>query len=66
MAMGVTTNFFFGSGLPCEFRPRRSSGIDRPLEGVAGAPLLLLDEHGNVVVDGKSGSHIMMLGHKAS
>ena len=40
--------------------------IHRPLEGAAGAPLLLLDEHGNVVVDSESGSHIMMLGWKAS
>jgi len=36
------------------------------LEGVARAPLLLLHEHGNVVVDGESGSHIMMLHCKAS
>ena len=35
--------------------------IDRPLEGVARAPLLLLDEHGNVVVNSESLSHIMML-----
>jgi hypothetical protein len=40
--------------------------IDRPLEGVARAPLLLLDEHGNVVVDGESLPHIMMLTLKAS
>ena len=40
--------------------------VDGALEGVAGAPLLLLDEHGEVVVDGESGPHIMMLGRKAS
>ncbi len=36
------------------------------LEGVTRAPLLLLYEHGNVVVNGKSGSHIMMLQLEAS
>lgn len=35
--------------------------VHRSLEGVTGAPLLLFQKHGNVVVDGKSGSHIMML-----
>ena len=40
--------------------------VHRALEGVARAPLLLLHEHGNVVVNGKSGSHIMMLTSKAS
>jgi len=35
--------------------------INRLLEGVAGTPLLLLDEHGEVVVDGESLTHIMML-----
>ena len=40
--------------------------IHGALEGVARVPLLLLDEDGNVVVDGQSGSHIMMLSKKAS
>jgi len=40
--------------------------VDRPLEGVARAPLLLLHKLGNVIVNGKSGSHIMMLFWKAS
>ena len=40
--------------------------VDRPLEGSAGTSLLLLDEHSEVVVDGESGPHIMMLSKKAS
>jgi len=40
--------------------------VHRALERVAGAPLLLRDKHGNVVVDGESRSHIMMLNWKAS
>ena len=40
--------------------------VDRPLEGVAGTPLLLLHKHGNVVVNGESSPHIMMLCHNAS
>jgi len=40
--------------------------VHRPFEGSARAPSFLLDECGNVVVDGESGSHIMMLGWKAS
>jgi hypothetical protein len=35
--------------------------VHRSLEGVSGAPLLLLHQHGNIVVNGQSGSHIMML-----
>ena len=35
--------------------------VDRSLERVARAPLLLLKKHGDVVVDRKSGPHIMML-----
>ena len=35
-------------------------------ERTAGAPHLLLDKAGNIVVDGKSGSHIMMLRDKTS
>ncbi len=40
--------------------------IDSPFEGVARAPHLLLHQHGNVIVNGKSGSHIMMLQLEAS
>jgi len=40
----------------------KKQAVHRPFEGSAGAPLLLLDEHGEVVVDGESGPHIMMLG----
>ena len=40
--------------------------VDRPFERIARAPLLLLDEHSEVVVDGESSPHIMMLGQKAS
>ena len=40
--------------------------VDRPFEGVTRAPDFLLDKHGDVVVDGESGSHIMMLSLKAS
>lgn len=36
------------------------------LERVARPPDLLLDEAGDIVVDGKGGSHIMMLRDKAS
>ena len=42
-------------------QPAAQQPVDRPLEGVAGTPLLLLHEHGDVVVNGESGSHIMML-----
>lgn len=35
--------------------------IDGGLEGFAGAPLLLLHKPGNIIVDGQSGAHIMML-----
>ena len=56
------------------FRRKAAAGIqspaqqpvDRPLEGVAGTPLLLLHKHGNVVVNGESSPHIMMLCHNAS
>jgi hypothetical protein len=37
-----------------------------PLERIAGAPNLLLDKAGYIIVNGKSGSHIMMLYYKAS
>jgi hypothetical protein len=40
--------------------------VHRPLEGVARAPLLLLHEHGNVIVDGESLPHIMMFSLEAS
>lgn len=40
--------------------------IHRAFERFAGAPLLQLHEPGNVVVDGQSGPHIMMLLLKAS
>jgi hypothetical protein len=40
--------------------------VHRAFEGFAGAPLLQLHEHGNIVVNGQSGSHIMMLLLKAS
>lgn len=40
--------------------------VHRALERVAGAPHLFLHQAGNIVVDGKCGSHIMMLGDKAS
>jgi len=40
--------------------------VHGPLERIAGAPDLLLHKAGYIVVDGKSGSHIMMLSYKAS
>ena len=42
-------------------QPMSQQSVHRPLEGVAGAPLLQLHKPGNVVVNGKCGSHIMML-----
>jgi len=40
--------------------------IHRPLQRAAGAPYLLVNQHGNVVIDGECGSHIMMFTLKAS
>jgi len=58
-------------GLISRFLPRvhqaeAKQPVNRPFEGVACAPLLLLHQPGNVVVNGQSGPHIMMLGRKAS
>jgi hypothetical protein len=40
--------------------------VHRTLERVAGASDLLLHKAGDIVVDGKSGAHIMMLEYEAS
>jgi len=40
--------------------------IDRSFERIPGAFDLVFQEHGNIVVNGKSGSHILMLLWKAS
>lgn len=40
--------------------------VDRPLEGVARPPHLVIHEVGDIVVDGKSSPHIMMLCDKTS
>jgi hypothetical protein len=40
--------------------------IDHLLEGISRAPLFFLEQFGDVVVEGKCGSHIMMLLHQAS
>ncbi len=45
---------------------RTQKPVDRPLEGVARLTHLLLDQAGNIVIDGESCSHIMMLDMKAS
>ena len=47
-------------------QPEPQQPVDRRLEGATGAPDLLLHEAGNVVVNGESGAHIMMLCHEAS
>lgn len=50
---------FGGVALSCQ--PTTQQPVDCPLEGVASATYFLFDQHGNVVVDGECGSHIMML-----
>jgi hypothetical protein len=40
--------------------------IHGPLERLAGAPHLFLHQTGDIFIEGKSGSHIMMLTRKAS
>jgi len=57
---------FFRLQVAAGIQPAAQQPVDRPLEGVAGTPLFLLYEHGNVVVNGKSSPHIMMLCNKAS
>ena len=42
-------------------QPTAQQPVDRPLKGVARAPHFVLYELRNIVVDGKSSSHIMML-----
>jgi len=58
-------------GLGLGFSPRihqaeAEQTIDGGLEGVARLTHLLLDQHGDVVVDRESGSHIMMIRLNAS
>ena len=50
-----------GLGIAAGDQALAEQSIHCALEGFARAPLLLLHEHGDVVVDGQSGSHIMML-----
>ena len=45
---------------------KAQQAVDGPLEGVSRAPDLLLYEFGNIVVDGKCRSHILMLYEQAS
>jgi hypothetical protein len=40
--------------------------VDNDLEGLAAAPDLLFEENSDVVVDGESSPHIVMLEWKAS
>ncbi|MEO7030555.1 MAG: hypothetical protein ABI147_14260 [Acidobacteriaceae bacterium] len=40
--------------------------VDRLLHGFNGTPVLLVKESGNVIVDGQSCAHIMMLSKEAS
>ena len=47
-------------------KAQAEQSVHGALERVTRAPLLLLHEHGNVVVNGKRGPHIMMLRRKAS
>ena len=61
MKRGVTSNGLLVSAVLSGCQPTTQQPVDRPLEGIAGAPNFLLDQHGNIVVNGKSGSHIMML-----
>ena len=52
--------------LPRSSQAKAQQAIDGPFEGISRAAHLLFHELGYVVVDGKSGSHIMMLCYKAS
>ena len=47
-------------------QPPAEQSVHRALEGTAGAPDLLLNESGNIIVDGQSGPHTMMLFNQAS
>ena len=53
---GFVRHRLIGYGQPLPQEP-----IDSPLERVTGALDFLLYEAGNIVVDGESGSHIMMI-----
>ena len=64
--LGVTTNRFFGLRLAAGNQALAKQTVHGSLEGTAGTPHFLFNQHGNVVINGKSGSHIMMLSKKTS
>ncbi len=53
-------------GLPRSSQPKAQQSVDGSLEGISRAPHLVLHQFGDIVVDGKSSSHILMLHWKAS
>jgi len=55
-----------GLRIPAGNQPLPQQPVDGALEGVSRAADFLLNELGDIVVDGESGSHIMMLIVKAS
>jgi hypothetical protein len=57
---------FFVEGLTAGSQALAQQVVHRTLERVAGAPNLFPHLGGNIIVDGKSGSHIMMLINQAS
>ncbi len=52
--------------LPRSCQPEAQQPVDGSFEGIPRAPHLVLYEFGYIVVDGKSGPHIMMLPNQAS
>ena len=58
---GSDDKSLFRRGVAASVQAATEQTVHCALKGSAGAPLFLLNEPGNVIVDGKSGSHIMML-----
>lgn len=56
--------FLLGFSRGCEAQAQEM--IDRAFEGVAGAFGFVLNQAGDVVIEGERGAHVMMLGRKAS
>jgi hypothetical protein len=63
---GSNNKGFEGLFLVCGHETPAENAIDGSLEGIPGTADLLFEESGDIVVDGKGGSHIMMLAPEAS